>query len=884
MKPEINLRIATLMIFLLFPVIICAQIKSPLDHFGFQPGSDRNLFTYEQLINYLKMLDEDSPRLTLTEIGKSPMGKTMYIAFISSEENINHLDILKEYNRKLTFDVDLSVQEKEQLISHGKVFVLATLSMHSGEVAPSQASPLIAYDLVTTDDPSKSEMLDNVVYMMVPCHNPDGMDMVVNHYLKYKGTKYEGSSLPGVYHKYVGHDNNRDFITLTQSDTRAISAIYSKEWFPQVMVEKHQMGSTDTRYFVPPPHDPIAENVDAGIWNWVGVFGSHMITDMTGEGLAGVSQHFLFDDYWPGSTETCIWKNVIGMLTEGASANVATPVYIEPNELQVDGKGLSEYKKSINMPLPWEGGWWKLSDLIQYEISSTMSILKTASLYRAEILRFRNEMTIKEIQKGQKQAPYYYILPAVQHDKSEMVTLVNLLIEHGVDVYNLKEDCAINNKIYKSGSVVVPLAQPFRAFIKEVMEKQVFPVRHYTPDGEIIKPYDIASWSLPLHFGVKTDEINIRSGELANNLEKIQGIFKIVADPPESYEAVIFPVQDNVSFKVAFKALGSGVAVERLSEDAVLEGQTIKTGSFLIRSDKKNKEKLNALMNDYPIEPVFIKSAEEVKATNLSMPRIALVETYLHDMDAGWTRFIFDEYGIQYTILRPGEFEKANFSEKYDIVIFPSVSKSVLMEGKYGSGKDEYYITDYAPEFTKGIGKEGMKTLMDFIDKGGLIISWGQSAKLFEGTLTITGEKEKETETEKEKKEEFQLPFRDISDDLVKKGLYCPGSLVRMKLIKDHPLTLGMEEEIGIFFRGRPVFTTSVPVFDMDRRVIGVIPEKDILLSGYIEKSELVGNKTVMLWTSKGEGQFVLFGFNPQFRASTHVSYKLLFNSILLKA
>ena len=93
---------------------------------------------------------------------------------------------------------------------------------------------------------------------------------------------------------------------------------------------------------------------------------------MTAEGLAGVSQHYIFDDYWPGSTETCIWKNVIGFLTEAASARTATPIYIEPTELRVSGKGLSEYKKSINMLLPWEGGWWRLGDIVEYEIVSTM--------------------------------------------------------------------------------------------------------------------------------------------------------------------------------------------------------------------------------------------------------------------------------------------------------------------------------------------------------------------------------------------------------------------------------------------------------------------------------------------------------------------------------
>ncbi|MCP5046959.1 MAG: hypothetical protein GY940_07285, partial [bacterium] len=275
--------------------------------------------------------------------------------------------------------------KRETLFKKGKVFVLGTLSMHSGEVGPSQAAAPIAYDLITTRDPLKSSWLKNVVYMMVPCHNPDGMDMVVAHYKKYKGGKYEGSYMPGVYHKYIGHDNNRDFVTLSQADTRAIAGIYNLHWFPQVMVEKHQMGATGVRYYVPPNHDPIAENIAAGIWNWVGIFGSNMIKDMTKKGLSGISQHYLFDDYWPGSTETCIWKNVIGFLTEAASSNYATPILVEANEIRVIGKGLSEYKKSINMPLPWPGGWWRLGDIVQYEIESTMSILKTASLHTRDI-------------------------------------------------------------------------------------------------------------------------------------------------------------------------------------------------------------------------------------------------------------------------------------------------------------------------------------------------------------------------------------------------------------------------------------------------------------------------------------------------------------------
>jgi hypothetical protein len=873
MKLRNRLTCTLFVVFLIILMVpVTAQLKTPREFFGFEPGSDRNLITYEQLIEYLQVVDKESSRVYLKEIGKSPEGRSMYIAFISRKENIYNLPKLKEINEKLALDPDLPGEEREVMIRQGKVFVLSTMSMHSTEVAPSQAVPLIACDLATTKDSLKLKWLEDVVLMIVPCHNPDGMDKVVNHYLKYKGTKYEGSSMPGVYHKYVGHDNNRDFVTLSQEDTRAIARIYNLDWFPQVMVEKHQMGSTSARYFVPPNHDPIAENVPAEVWNWTGVFGSNMAKDMTREGCAGVAQHYLFDDYWPGSTETCIWKNVIGMLTEGASAKVATPVYIEPTELGVHGKGLSEYKKSINMTLPWEGGWWRLSDLVKYEKVSLMSIVKTSSLHREDILKFRNEVCRDEVERGRTQAPYYYIMPAGQHDKSEMVKLVNLLMEHGISVYILNKDVSVNNHVYPAHSIVVPLSQPFRPFIKEVMEDQEYPVRHYTPGGKIIEPYDITSWSLPLHFGVKSVEIQVRSNDLEEALEEITSPFSLNNTVSVNEGWVLFPVQHNESYLAAFKLIKEGVAVERLTSDLPFGNATFGKGSFVAEADSKTADRINRLVKTLSVDPVALESNVEFESAPVKMPRIALVETNFHDMDAGWTRFVFDSYMIPYKVVKPGDFEKTEFTENFDVIIFPSSSKSILMEGKYGSAGN-YYITSYPPEYTKGIGKEGMKKLMNFIGKGGHIIAWGSSTELFKGALSIG---------EETNKEEFQLPFSDVSEQLIKQGLNVPGSLVNMKVTNNHPVTSGLEKEIGVFYRGQPVLTTSVPNFDMDRRVLGITPEKDILRSGYIDKEELLGNKPLMIWMKKDKAQFVFFAFNPQFRASTHVSFKLLFNAILL--
>jgi hypothetical protein len=193
------------------------------------------------------------------------------------------------------------------------------------------------------------------------------------------------------------------------------------------------------------------------------------------------------------------------------------------------------------------------------------------------------------------------------------------------------------------------------------------------------------------------------------------------------------------------------------------------------------------------------------------------------------------------------------------------------MSGKYQSASGDYYPSTYPPEYVKGMGKKGLERLMTFVDNGGIIVSWGESTELFMGTLKIKrGDEE----------EEFELPIRDISESA--RGLYCPGSWLAVDVKQGHPLSYGMPVRSGVFSRGKPFFLTSIPKFDTDRRVIVSYAEDDVLISGYIEEEEKLEGRTIMAWLRKGRGQFVLFGFNPQFRASTAATYKLLFNSLLL--
>ncbi|HON19620.1 MAG TPA: M14 family metallopeptidase, partial [Salinivirgaceae bacterium] len=797
---------------LLLPIHLTAQnVTAPKEFFGYEPGSDRKLINYQKLVDYFKTLERQSKRISIYEIGKSHFNNPIFVVAISSEENIGQLETLKAINKTLAIDVTLTDEKAQELAIQGKVFVLGTLSMHSNEVGPSQAAPIIAYRLLSTQNPDTLSWLKNTVYLMVPCHNPDGLNMVSEWYTKTIGTTYEGTIMPGIYHKYAGHDINRDFVMLTQPENMAVSKLTSHEWFPQVMVEKHQMGMTGPRYFVPPNHDPIAENVDETLWSWIGVFGSAMLNDMTNNGLQGIAQQYEFDNYWPGSTETCLWKNVISLLTEAASVNYATPVFLEKNELKVWGKGLSEYEKSVKFVAPWEGGWWRLSDIVKYEVNSTFSLIKTASLHKNAILKSHNDLCKKEFEKGKNSPPYYYILPHSTDNKSGLRDFVKLMVDHGITIHKLTKDVTIDRTVFYAEDIVISLAQPFRSFIKEVMETQKYPERHYTLGGAMIRPYDITSWSLPLNFGIVSYEITTKSTDLESALIPITQV-SFQQNLHSEGKFLIFSPSDNESYKVAFLALSKGEKVFRLTSDYVEDGKNHIIGSFVLQKSAENLLKgLNLA-----VSPTYVQSIPSTLLTELKMPSIGLVESWFQDMDAGWTRYLFDTYGIPFKVVRPSELADLNLQKNFQILIFPNQESDLLMTGKR-KRENDYYTINLETHYAKGIGRKGMSNILKFVDSGGTVLTWGQSTNLFMGMLEI--------EIDKENQKDFKLPISNVMESLTKRGLEISGSHLLVNAVENHPLTYGMPRSFPIFVDDYALFETAIPSLDTDRRVILSFPK-----------------------------------------------------------
>ncbi|MCP5111993.1 MAG: peptidase M14, partial [bacterium] len=182
---------------------------TPAEHLGFPPGEDFKLADFSQISGYFEKLDQASDRLRLVEFGKSAHGKPMFVAFISSAENLNNLERIQKINQRMALG-QATPEEAASLAKQGKAVVWIDSGLHPTEVAPAQPSPELAYRMVTGEDDETREIRQNVILMQVPVINPDGLDWVVHWYRENVGTPYELAPLPRLYQKYAGHDNNRD--------------------------------------------------------------------------------------------------------------------------------------------------------------------------------------------------------------------------------------------------------------------------------------------------------------------------------------------------------------------------------------------------------------------------------------------------------------------------------------------------------------------------------------------------------------------------------------------------------------------------------------------------------------------------------------------------
>ena len=576
---------------LLIVASVDAQIVSPEEAIGFPVGADYKLARWETITGYLRSLAANSDRVILENRGKTTEGLDFVLALISSPENLANLDRYKAIQQKLANPQEHDLTELEQLAQEGKVVVMISCNIHSTEVASSQMSMELAYQLATENTPQIMEILENTILLLIPSANPDGLNMVVDWYERTVNTPYEGAPMPWLYHKYTGHDNNRDWFMLTQVETQLVTQILYEEWFPQVVYDVHQMGNRGARFVIPPYFHPVNPNIPPLLQRELSLIGAQMALDLTSQGFTGVLSNAVYDTWWHGGFRTVPYRhNMIGILTEAASVNIASPIFQRRSSLWGHRRGLSEYAQQTNFPEPWPGGWWRMRDIIEYEKAAAYSIMSIVARQKEMFLTNFYKMGLDAVEKGEGEPPRAFLVPADQRDMNTALKMLQILQRGGVKIHRADANFTVDGVEYPAGTYVILMAQPFRAHAKDLLEVQHYPRRIPAPGAPPERPYDIAGWTLPLQMGVKVIKaVEVFEADLAV-VEKIpEATGKLHLDGVDFQDAVVYVFRNQTNLEtVALNRLlqKDEYTIYQQQRETAWKDLHLPRGTIVLKSDR----------------------------------------------------------------------------------------------------------------------------------------------------------------------------------------------------------------------------------------------------------------------------------------------------------
>jgi len=497
-----------------------ASAPTPESVLGFRPGDDRKLASWQSIVDYFERLDAASDRVRFEELGQTTMGRPFVMATISAPENLARLAEYRRIQEQLAdprLPASNTEGKAERLISRGRTIVLITCGIHSTEVGSTLSSMLIAHRLASSDDPQVQKILRETIVLLVPSLNPDGVDIVKNWYDKTLGTPYEGTEPPELYHKYTGHDNNRDWYAFTQVETQLTVDKIHNAWHPQIVHDIHQQQANGARIFLPPYMEPVEPNVPKQIVEGYTELGQAMAAEMRASGFQGITTGTSYDAWTPARAYSH-YHGGVRILSETASARIATPVTIKLEELR-GSVGYDAKKETDKFKPLWPGGAWHLRDITNYMTAAAFALMTHAAENRERWLKRFYEIGKEAVRPRQKGELFAYILPPSNDpaQSARRLALLGVLARGGVVFHLLNPADVRGNKVLNALglfipplrrrrslldlAVVVRMDQPAGAFAKALLEPQRYPELRDS-EGQPIPPYDVTAHTMPLLLGV----------------------------------------------------------------------------------------------------------------------------------------------------------------------------------------------------------------------------------------------------------------------------------------------------------------------------------------------------------------------------------------------
>jgi zinc carboxypeptidase len=870
-----------------------SRVPTPDSVFGFRPGADYKLATYDQAVEYFKKVAAASKHVRLIEAGTTSQGRPMYFALVSSPDNLSKIDRYRQIARRLAHPQGLTDAEARRLAREGKAFVHIDGGLHSTEVAGPAHIPQLLYHLVNgASDPDVKSMLDKVVVLLWPTINPDGHQMVAEWYMQNVGTPYELSGLPRLYQEYVGHDNNRDAYMLNMVESRVLEHTW-RQWEPQIIYVHHQTGPFPTRIWLPPFSEPVGIHAPFLMSREVNMIGMAIAKGLEERGQVGATHMgTAFDAWYPGYVDYAPnFKNIAAFWTETALFQFATPHEYTLDDFPPAARDLRPQSLYSS---PWPPGLWRLRDAVDYMETASLSTIEFAAKYKDSLLFNRYQAGRDQIALGKHKAPFAYFVPRQQRDPVAAVELLRRLAFGGVRVSELTAPVTAGGETLPAGTWVVPTDQEFAAMAREILDIQAYPDLRQYPGGPPERPYDAAGWSLPLQMGVKVVAATSPLTDDARGKMKLVGALPDMKGKPTKYEAAL------KTDAAPFDSLpGAGFDTDPASAAIVPPAGTVTgSGPVLVIDPAQNNAfkainlawrqggtvQASAGASGAPIQYTIrglSESAQDALVKSLALqaertlsapgraihqPRIGLYQPWTGSMGEGWTRWILEQYGFTFVGVHPEDF-KSPLSEKVDVLIIaddarvpvaPGVRETASATGPQGAGRGGR-AGPIRPEYAYQLTTNDLRGFEQFVRGGGTVVCLSNAS-----AFAI---------------QQLGLPVKNAVAGLRPEEFFLRGSIVEVTADPSHPVMAGMPDQAAVFVDGSPVFET---LDGFKGTVLARYQDSGSpLLSGYLIGETFLHGKAAALDVQLDAGHVVLLGFRPEWRGQPFGTFRVLFNAAL---
>lgn len=800
-----------------------SNVPTPKEIIGHEVGEWH--VTHDKLMFYMQALAKVSDRITIENRGHSFEGRPILLLTITSPKNHENLESIRKDHLALSDNGSSSLNTDDM-----PIVVYQGYSIHGNEPSGSNAALAYAYYLAAAQGSEIEALLDNMVILLDPCFNPDGLQRFAywanvhrSQNLNPDPNDREYSEVwPGGRTNHYWFDMNRDWLPVQLPESRARIKTFHK-WLPNILTDHHEMGSNSTFFFQPGEPSrvhPLTPKINQELTAEIGTYHAKALDKI---GSLYYSEEN-YDDYYYGKGSTFPDVNgSIGILFEQGSSR---------GHLQETENGILTFPFTV-----------------RNQFTTSLSTIEAAKNMRAKILNYQRQYYSDVKSEAAKSKTKGYVFGDAK-DASRTWHLAEILNRHKIKFHELGSDVTIGGKAFKKGAAyVVPMNQKNPRLVKAMFEK-----RTSFKDSLF---YDVSAWTFPLSFNLDYAELTSlgNAGDKVENFKPLKGSVS-----GKSNYAYLFEWHEYYTPKALNAITSKGLRAKVAKTPFSLEGKSYDYGTIMIpvQNQKLNTDELYNFLKNIADESQINITAVSTGLTKgidlgsndfdpVKKQKVGiLVGDGVRSYDAGEIWHLFDtRYNMKITKLDTRNFNRTDLSEYTDLIMPSGWGNSIL-------------------------NKQGAEKVKEWVRKGGTVIGYRNVANWFDKYDFLKLEMKEDSLVAK------NIRFDQKGDFLG--AQVTGGAIFEAKLDRSHPVGYGYKNDKISLFRNTNIHLKP----EKDSYDNPLQYTNDPLQSGYIseENAELIKNSVPFKAKRMGRGRVILFTDNTNFRAFWYGTNKLLMNAI----